>query len=775
MRSKQISLIFLLFLSISLFGQENQDDTRPKIGLVLSGGGAKGISHIGVLKAMEKAGIRPDYITGTSMGALIGGLYAIGYSADTLQKMVEGIDWDVVLSNKIPLNYIAYEEKFYYDRYQINFPINDYKITLPNGLIEGQMLSELFSDFTWTASKYNNFDEFPIPFKCIATDVSTGQPYVFEDGSLGKAMRASMAIPTAFTSVDVDSTLFVDGGIVNNFPVELCREMGADIIIGVNVSSSGFEDAREINNIPGILMQMAMISSLEKLPVQIESCDIYIQPKLEGYSSGSFSSYEEILKIGDEAGEKFYPEFIELANEFQLNDTSYKGIAIEPEAVVISKVVLTGNTRTPDYVINGKLGIQEGDLVDREKVELGVRSVFGLNNFKKVVYGLDKLEGKNEYILYIMMQENTPATLLASVHYDNTFSAGIILNLTLRNVLFKGSRAVIQGDISENPKLRFDYLKYMGDNQHFALQTIYQYDLLQVPVYEFGEIKDYANKTQNNFQLKAITTNSLKYSVGLGYEFTNISEKSKFSFNLPEGISKTILNYHSVDLSYFRNSNNNRNFPTMGSSTEILINTIFKADYRASLDNGVDSVNIGGIPVNSEQLNELVKALEPNYFIQLYTNNFWIKHFSPKFQLIPNFSAGFTISNDEDYKFYEEYGIGGVQRINRLDTRAFGLNFSELYAPNFAQIGLSFQNVFWKSIFLQYGVNMLGYYEYVPIDNLASIDWDEFVNNNTMIGYGFILRYKSIIGPISFGMSRNTQDSYFRYYFQLGYSFGYSD
>ena len=193
----------------------------------------------------------------------------------------------------------------YYDRYLINFPIDvhGFKIMLPNGLIEGQMLSELLSDYTWSSSKYANFDEFPIPFRCIATDVSTGKPYIFKDGPLSLAMRSSMAIPTAFTSVDVDSTLFVDGGILNNFPVALVKEMGADTVIGVNVSSTGFDNAKDINNIPGILMQMAMINSLDKLPGEIEECDIYIAPELEGYSTASFGSYMEILEVGDRAGE----------------------------------------------------------------------------------------------------------------------------------------------------------------------------------------------------------------------------------------------------------------------------------------------------------------------------------------------------------------------------------------------------------------------------------------------------------------------------------------
>lgn len=782
MRYILVLFLIIIFYSLDVNGQE--ENTRPKIGLVLSGGGAKGISHVGVLKAMEKAGIRPDFIAGTSMGAVIGGLYAVGYSPDTLEKIVREIDWDQVLSNKIPLNYIAYEEKFYYDRYLINFPIKNYKITLPNGLIEGQMLSELLSNYTWMAGQYENFDQFPIPFRCIATDVSTGDEYVFKDGPLSLAMRASMAIPTAFTSVENDTTLFVDGGIVNNFPVEILKEMGADIIIGVNVSSSGFEKAEDINNIPGILMQMAMINSLKKLPEQIEACDIYIEPELTGYSTGSFSSYEEILEVGDRAGAKFYRQFVELAIELNLSDSTYRGLSLASEAITIAEIVLNGNDLTPDYVVSGKLGIKKDDIVTLKHVELGVRSIFGLNNFYKVVYHIDKIEGEDKHRLIINMKEKTPATLLASVHYDNTFSAGVVLNLTLKNVLFKGSRAIILGDISENPKLRLDYLKYMGRDQHSALNTIYDYHLLQIPSYEKGEIKDYATSTLHNFLFQAITTQSLQHSYSLGYEFTSFSEKSKFSFDLPEGINKTILNSHKVIFSYFRNSLNDRNFPTKGSNTEVIAKGFFLNNYYAKYKTGVDfvffNIEVGdtilSVPVTEDQLNEIIKEdLEPAYFVQLFLNHESISDFSPKFQMIPRISLGFTISTENINSFYNEFRLGGVQRINQIDVPVYGLNFGELYTNNFALAGLSFQNVVWNNLFIQYGVNVMAHHEYVPIDNLSSIDWDKVFNENSMIGYGINLRYKSLIGPISVGVSRNTNDSYVRFYFQLGYSFNYSD
>ena len=308
-------LFFALLLSVFFGKIYSQETKHPKIGVVLSGGGAKGIAHIGILKALEEEGIRPDFIVGTSMGSIIGGLYSLGYNADQLDSIIRQIDWDLVLSNNIPYNYISFEEKQYYTRYLVSLSFKDGKLALPSGMIEGQMLGQVLNRYTWPAMKYDNFDEFPIPFRCVATDVSTAEPIIFKDGSLAEALRASMAIPTVFTAADLDSTLAVDGGVLDNFPVDVVKRMGADYVIGVNVSDEGLEKAKDIGSMTGILMQVAMFPSLKKVKSDIKKCDIYIKPDLKDYSTGSFSSYAEILELGYVAGEKARPKFHELAQE----------------------------------------------------------------------------------------------------------------------------------------------------------------------------------------------------------------------------------------------------------------------------------------------------------------------------------------------------------------------------------------------------------------------------------------------------------------------------
>jgi len=223
--------VFLLAIAFSLGGIAQ--DSNPKVAVVLSGGGAKGFSHIGILQALEEAGIYPDIVTGTSMGGVVGGLYALGYSADEIQAMTEDIDWNTMLGNQIPFEDISFEEKAYYGRYIAELPVKGIIPQLPRGLIEGQNLNNLLADLTRSAHGVRNFDGLPIPFRCVSTDIATGSRVVLKEGSLPESLRATMAIPSVFTPVEINETLLVDGGLVRNFPVQEALDMGADIVIGI--------------------------------------------------------------------------------------------------------------------------------------------------------------------------------------------------------------------------------------------------------------------------------------------------------------------------------------------------------------------------------------------------------------------------------------------------------------------------------------------------------------------------------------------------------------
>ena len=205
-------------ISPNIIYSQDSINQRPKVGYVLSGGGAKGMAHVGVLKVLEEVGLQPDYITGTSMGSIMGGLYAVGYSAEDISNIIIETDWSAILTNKIPSNEVIYSRKHEYKRSIIELPIYNGKPELPSGLVEGQKLSELFSRLTWNTAGISDFKEFPTPYACIATDIVSAEKLVMNKGDLMTAMRSSMAIPTVFTPVIYDSNkVLVDGGVVRTY------------------------------------------------------------------------------------------------------------------------------------------------------------------------------------------------------------------------------------------------------------------------------------------------------------------------------------------------------------------------------------------------------------------------------------------------------------------------------------------------------------------------------------------------------------------------------
>ena len=773
-----IFLVSFFIVNCALFAQE-ENSQRPKIGLVLSGGGAKGFAHIGILKALEKEGIKPDYITGTSMGSIVGGLYAIGYSADQLDSLVRNIDWDKVLSNNIPLNYISYEEKEYYSRYLLELFIENGGLKLPSGLIEGQILSETLSHYTWPSTKYETFDDFPIPFRCISTDVSTGKEIIFSDGPLSEAMRASMAIPTVFTSAELDGTLAVDGGILNNFPVEEAIKLGADIIIGVNVSG-GFESAEEIGNMVGILLQISMIPSLERMEKQIELCDIYIEPDLKENTTGSFSNYEEILELGDLAGENVREQFRAIKGIKSVPKRKDELVSMKVSPVILDEIELVGLKSKSEVLVMSKFGYEVGDTVSRKNVEQGVRRIYGINNFKKVIYHIDHIDSERVK-LKIKIYEKPEKSLRVGLHYDNVFSAGITANVTLRNTLGNNTRSIIAGDISENPRFRFDYLKYIGAKRRHALNVRYDYRSLQVPSYVNGELEDLEVNKNHIASIGLMSTQSLKEFtfINARYEFEGL--KYKVGNVAPEGIKALRLNRFHLLAGYVRNTHNDRNYPSSGANLDLVISLFPMNDYNLKYNSGVDTIYIPidsidfDLPVTKTELDAVVNELTPDFFATIQFHYSRLIPLAKNFQLHPLISVGATFSTEDQNSIFNNFIVGGLQRVDFDDITFLGLNYREITAPNVGVLGVQFQNILFKNFFLRYGVNGLLFHEHVPLNQLEKFDFPDMVENNSIIGYGINIRYKSLIGPITFGLSYNNRDPNPRYYFAVGFSFNYSD
>ena len=287
---------------------------RPKIGLVLSGGGAKGAAHIGVLKVIEEADIPIDYICGTSMGAIVGGLYSIGYNAHELDSIVRSQDWMFLFSDQINRTHRSYAAKEKNDAFLLSIPFNNTtELTKRGGIMKGQSIFNKFSDLTIGYHQLSSFNQLPIPFSCVATDLVTGREVIMDKGSLPLAMRASMSVPGFFEPVREDCMILVDGGILNNFPVDIMKKMGADIIIGVDVSNNGLE-TNQYNSLLDVANRLAFLSGEEKYARNKDMVDIYINPGLIGYSATDFktSAIDSVINKGETAARKVWDKLQKL-------------------------------------------------------------------------------------------------------------------------------------------------------------------------------------------------------------------------------------------------------------------------------------------------------------------------------------------------------------------------------------------------------------------------------------------------------------------------------
>jgi len=302
--SKCLLCLFSIFYFLFSQNTYSQDSIkRPKIGLVLTGGGAKGFAHIGVLKVLEKAGVKIDYIGGTSMGAVVGGLYATGYSATQIDSIFHDTNFNELLKDYTPRVNKSFYEKRNDELYAITLPFKKLSIGVPIALSKGLYNYNLLHKLTHPVRHIRDFNQLPIPFLCIATDIETGEQQLLNSGSLPQALLASSAFPSLFSPVEINGKLLIDGGVSNNYPIDEVRKMGADIIIGVDVQD-GLKTRDFLKEATQILLQISNLQMIKGMQDKISKTDIYIKPDISRYSVISFDEQNEIIKKGEDAALK---------------------------------------------------------------------------------------------------------------------------------------------------------------------------------------------------------------------------------------------------------------------------------------------------------------------------------------------------------------------------------------------------------------------------------------------------------------------------------------
>lgn len=343
-------LLPLLIVLFSLVGQSAAGQSRPKVAVVLSGGGVKGAAHVGVLRAVEEAGIPIDYVVGTSMGSIVGGLYAMGYSTDQLDSLFRNQDWSFVLSDQPARRQQSLGEREWNERFVLSTSLVRPGKPQQAGLLRGRNLSNLLARLTVGYHDSIPFDSLPIPFACVTTNLSNGDEIVFREGVLPMAIRASMAIPGVFTPVKFKGMTLVDGGLTNNYPVDVARSMGADIVIGSTVQEA-FKDTTQFTSVTTVLEQVISLMCRNKYEENIRNSDLCIRIPVTQYSTMDFSaaSIDSIMRKGYETAKSREGQLDSLRCVV-LGRSAPKAVSVSPGLPLQDEKQTTFNVRQIKFV-----------------------------------------------------------------------------------------------------------------------------------------------------------------------------------------------------------------------------------------------------------------------------------------------------------------------------------------------------------------------------------------------------------------------------------------
>lgn len=560
----RIGLLCLFSFILFLFSQNTHaQDTikRPKIGLVLSGGGAKGFAHIGVLKVLEQAGVTIDYIGGTSMGAVVGGLYASGYNASQIDSIFTNTNFDELLKDYIPRTTKSFYEKKNDELYAISLPFKNFSIGIPVALSKGMYNYNLLTKLTHNVRHIRDFNKLPIPFVCVATDIEKGKEVILHDGYLPQALLASSAFPTLFSPIELDGKLLVDGGVSNNYPVEEVRKMGADIIIGVDVQDD-LKDRKSLKDATRVLVQITNLQMIESMKDKVKKTNIYIKPDISGFTVISFDDGKEIIRKGEEAAFAVYEQIKQLGDnqKFKLNHKTKQNDTIAIKSILVNDL----KNYTASYVI-GKLGFKEGATITYNDLKNGINNLNATQNFSSINYSLEENDTKDD--LNITLTENATKTFLKfGLHYDGLYKSAVLVNLTQKKSLFKNDVLSLDVGLGDNFRYNLDY--YIDNGFHFSFgfkSRFNQFNRNVATDFNNGNLFSQLGVNSLNYDFSDFTNQAYiqtvfvnKFLFGVGLELKHIKISSKTLENNNSIFENSdyasvfgYLKYDSLDNKYF--------------------------------------------------------------------------------------------------------------------------------------------------------------------------------------------------------------------------------
>ncbi|PCJ95383.1 MAG: patatin [Flavobacteriaceae bacterium] len=749
---KSIIFVIVLFFSISLLAQKNQNE-KVKVGLVLSGGGAKGFAHIGALKILEEAGVKIDYIGGTSMGAIVGALYASGYSANELDSIFTNMDFKELIQDDLPRSAKTFYEKEDAERYALTLPFNNFKISFPQAISGGQNIYNELVKLLYHVKDVNDFNKLPIPFLCVATDVETGKQVLLNNGYLPEAIMASGTFPSLFEPTEINGQILIDGGVINNYPIDEVQDLGANFIIGVDVQDE-LSKRESLLSATEVLFQISNYRTVQDMVEKSKHTDIYIKPDIKNFSVIDFDMGQSIIQNGQIAAMEKYVILKELA--IKQDSKKRKKLAIlHQDSITVSRLKLEGNNNYSRGYVKGKLRFDLTQRISFNKLLNGISNLAATKNFKTIRYEL-KSNGMGDDLVLKLRENPNKMFIRLGVHYDDLFKSAALINLTKKNFLMDDDVASFDFILGDNLRYSMQYYVDKGSYWSYGVNSKFvnfeqeiNYDLIQsnfnAPINNnINTINFDVTDLTNQFYLQTVWQEEFAFSAGVEHKFLKYSTRTLDSApdtdSLTPSTSSRVLydksNYYSAYGQLTLDTYNDKYFPSKG--------LYFNGDFHVYL------------------------------FSSDFNDNF--KEFSIGNAKI---GAAFPIAKNLSLNIETEGGVKfGISRITSLDFVLGGYggsvvnNFVPFLGYDFLSLpGNSYVKAYGKLDFKFAPKNHLMF-----AANFANVDDDlfrtgEWFTEPNFSGYALGYGWESFFGPVQMLYSWSPEVASSMVFFSIGYWF----
>ena len=742
-----------IILMFAANAQTSADSTefaphRPKVGVVLSGGGAKGFAHIGALRVIEEAGIPIDYIAGTSMGSIIGGLYAVGYDPDTMEKLCTEQDWNMIIKDQIPRKFIPLEQRISDRHYLITVPYKDGKFKIKRSMVDGVYVNMLLTRLTMPAYKQRDFSQLPVPFLCIGTDMISADPIEFRSGSLSQAIRSSMSIPFLFEPVQYEDYLLCDGGLTNNFPVSNVREQGADIIIGVDLEIIK-SDPEVLDNSLKVLERLIAVVSQDKSNKAREDCDILIRPDIGNANIMSFNDFDPIIKCGENGAREKYPELKRLADSLQaIAPFEVERHHTQPiDNIEVAGVEVEGVGDYEAEILKSEFGDEFPKNMSIDEIETTIVKIYSTGYYSNVWYEI--IDSPDGNILRFHCKDNTSLTFALGAHYDNNYGVGVLLNMNARTKHFTYN---VDVNVADNPYVKVSakhrYSKVLSGTAELTAMNL-KASLYHPSGTIINSLKVQQNALDLYFQVTPSVTQAIKLGFRADYSFVKDLQYDEY-YDEYRWLHQFYPKFY---LHYFFNNEDQTDFPRKGWNINligkcIMYDGVFKDAYNRPMFSVMADVR-KSFPIGQRH--------------------------AVRIGAVGAARLGDDMLNNEELFF-----IGGQSKMHYVNNiiSFSGLPFLSIYTEYAAFAKTAWQWNFYKNF---YGVASCdaGYFKNLMMMDFEQLLYEAFDNKfdnwfepkNFVMGAGLTLGVKTMFGPIELELSKSNITDDFTLFVNVGYWF----